>query len=120
LEFGIGGVTLAVEEVEPVVSSLYKPSHVIQTDAGCLYCVNTSQINHQSVIQVHPHIIITLETEYLTTLVGKATVNIVAIGIVVPDVAVSVNWVTSVGIVPTFAIQGEEVGIRICKQTTSS
>jgi hypothetical protein len=45
--------------------------------------VNSSQVDHQTVIEVNPHIIISLEAKDLTSLVRETTVDLKAISVVV-------------------------------------
>jgi hypothetical protein len=98
-DFRGDGVSLAIEEVETVVGTLGK-SHIIDADGGRLFGVDTTNINHQTVVEVHPHIIITNETEEFTTLVGKTSVDFHAISEVVGFLVV-----TGIGVIlETFAV----------------
>jgi hypothetical protein len=75
-------VSFAIEEIKTIVVSRGK-AHRIYTNTGGQIGVHSSNINHQLVVEVHPHIVITLKLEELTSLVSKTSVNLHAEGKIV-------------------------------------
>jgi hypothetical protein len=99
-------VSLTVEHIEVVAESQLQPTTQLSNLIEAYRCtkrrVRTSQVNHELLVQIYPHVIISQESERLSSIIGKVTVNrqakpkVVVIRTIVPL------------IVPSAAIDREE------------
>lgn len=76
--------------------------------------MQSSQINHQHIIDVHPHIIITSKRENLTTTISKAEMSLKTIPVVVISWGILAVWTV---VLPSKIIEREEGSIRIFVQS---
>jgi hypothetical protein len=107
LDFRQNGVSFAIEEIETVVVS-FGEAHSIDFNASSKIGVNTTEIDHQLIVKENPHVIISLEIEELASLVSKTSMDVHAIGKIVEFTILSFSV-----IVPSYAIQREEIGLLV-------
>lgn len=107
-------MSFAIEEIKTIVVSRGK-AHRIYTNTGGQIGVHSSNINHQLVVEVHPHIVITLKLEELTSLVSKTSVNLHAEGKIV-----NLTILTKGMVAPTQIIHRKEIGLLECILSAST